>query len=109
MKGKRKIITLVVVAALVLSIGTFSAYAAASASRINPANLHESVDEDGNVVARIYVNVDENGEPIDLTDDELQEMIELMAFRDENGNIIPPAPVGESEKDGVIKITVVQP
>ena len=102
---KGKVITFVIAAALVLSLGTASAFAAASASRVNPANLHESVAEDGTVMARIYVNMDENGDPIDLTDAELQEMYDLVQFRDENGNVIPPAPVGEGEKDGLIIIS----
>jgi len=102
MKSKKKIITLIVVAALVLSIGTVGVYAAVNASRINPDNLIES--ESG---IRIYVNLDENGVPIDLTDEELQELSELMAFRDENGNIIPPSDELVGEKDGVIEIHVV--
>ena len=106
MKSKRKIITLVVVAALVLSIGTISAYAAVNASRVNPANIHESVDEDGNVMARIYVNMDENGEPIDLTDEEWQEVEELMAFRDENGNIIEHVCTDECKDGHPLDLTV---
>ena len=99
MKGKRKIITLFVVAALVLSIGTASALAAANTSRIDPARL--TVTETG---VRIYNNMDENG-AIDLTEAELQELYDLMQFRDENGNIIPPEQVGEGEIDGLIIIT----
>jgi hypothetical protein len=39
----------------------------------------------------VYVNLDENGELINLTDEEQQEVNDLLAFRDENGNIIPSA------------------
>ena len=98
-----KLIVLAVCAALVLSLGTVGVLAAANTSRIDPARL--TVTESG---VRIYNNMDENG-AIDLTEAELQELYELMQARDENGNIIPPAPVGEGEKDGVITITVVQP
>ena len=89
MKGKKKVITLVVVAALVLSLGTVGALAAANASRVNPENIKEVVSDDGTVKLRMYVNLDENGVPVDLTDEELQEVYDLLQPRDENGNIIP--------------------
>ena len=89
MKGKRKLITLVVVAALVLSIGTVSAFAAANASRVKPENVVESYNDDGTVGLRMYVNLDENGVPVDLTEEEWQEVFDLLQPRDENGNIIP--------------------
>jgi catechol 2,3-dioxygenase-like lactoylglutathione lyase family enzyme len=105
-RSKRKIITLFVVSALIVSIGTVSAFAAASASRVNPANLHESVAEDGTPLARIYVNKDENGEPVDLTDEEWQEVYELMAFRDENGNIIEHVCTDECKDGHPLELTV---
>ena len=93
---KGKVITLVAVAAFTLSIGAASAFAAANTSRVNPANFHESVAEDGTVLARIYVNKDENGMPVDLTDEEWQEVHEYTAPRDKNGNTIPPSEVTNS-------------
>lgn len=107
MKSKKKVITLIVVAALVLSLGTVGALAAANASRVNPDNVKEVLNDDGIAKIRFYVNVDENGIPVDLTDEEWQEVHDLLASRDENGNIIPPSD-GErvGEKDGVIDVKI---
>jgi hypothetical protein len=79
-----RMIALAVCLMLALSIGVISAYAAAS--RINPANIITS--EQG---AKLYVNLDRNGVPVDLTAEEETELYEYMAPHDENGNIVPPA------------------
>ena len=100
MKSKKKIITLVVVAALVLSIGTISAYAAVNASRIDPARL--TITESG---VRIYNNMDEHG-AIDLTDAELQELYDLMQARDENGNVIEHVCTDECKDGHPLDLTV---
>ena len=97
---KGKVITLIIVAALVLSIGTISAFAAASASRIDPARL--TITESG---ARIYNNMDEHG-AIDLTDAELQELYDLMKIRDENGNVIEHVCTDECKDGHPLDLTV---
>jgi len=86
MKTKKKVITLFVVAALVLSLGTVGAFAAVNASRVNPDNLKVVYNDDGSVKLKMYINVDENGVPVDLTDEEMLEMYDLMGcYIDENG------------------------
>ena len=87
MKTKRKAITLIVVAALVLSLGTVGVLAAVNASRVSPDNIHTAYDDDGNVRFKAFVYpLDENGEPIQLTDEETLEMYDLMGlYVDEDG------------------------
>ena len=87
MKSQKKVITLFVAAALVLSLGTVGAFAAVNASRVNPDDIKVVYDDDGNVKLKMYVTpLDENGEPIQLTDEEQQEMYDLMGlYLDEDG------------------------
>jgi len=87
MKTKKKVITLFVVAALVLSLGTVGAFAAVNASRVNPENVREVLNDDGSTKLKLYVNLDENGVPVELTDEEWEEVYDLLGgARDENGN-----------------------
>ena len=104
MKSKKKLITLIVVAALVLSIGTVGVYAAVNASRVNPENINEVTNDDGSVKFRFYVNLDENGVPVDLTDEEWQEVNDLLQPRDENGNVIIPPIDGGEMKVGIFDV-----
>ena len=64
-------------------------FATATVSRVKPENVVESYNDDGTVGLRMYVNLDENNVPVDLTEEEWQEVFNLLQPRDENGNIIP--------------------
>jgi len=74
---KKRISTFTIAAVLVLSLGTAGALAATGASRVKAENIKEVLNDDGTVKFRMYVNLDENGVPVDLTDEERQEVYDM--------------------------------
>jgi hypothetical protein len=90
-----------VCAALVLSLGATAAFAAANAPNFKPDNVEEVVFDDGLIVRSYTQNLDEYGNVIQLTPDDVAAIAEALAPHDKNGNIIPP-----SEITGELKLTL---